>query len=84
MGDLSEDFKFLRFLNKQRRAENLANATFEGFTKHTDYHYSRLLYGTILDYWPTKNKWCWNDKIYHGDVHKFINKRLNKQGSKHD
>lgn len=48
------------------------------FTKHTIWHYSTVLDGDRLDYWPTKNKWRWRDKNYVGAPHQmegFLKKR---------
>lgn len=44
----------------------------EGWTKHTEYHWSTLLNGKRLDFWPSKDKWIYNEKIMFGDVDEFI------------
>lgn len=44
----------------------------EGFTKHSDYHYSRQLNGHQLDYWPTKRKFMYKNEVMVGNVHNFI------------
>lgn len=59
----------------ERRAQNLANANPEGWTKHTDYHWSRTLCGDRLDYWPSRNRFRWRGKTRTGDVEGFIRNR---------
>lgn len=75
MGDVGDDFRALRELRAYRRNVNLREARTEGFTKHTDYHYSRMLLGSRLDYWPSRNKFQWRGKVMVGDVHGFIKNR---------
>lgn len=77
MGDMAEDFAALRDHHKERRANNLAKADTSGFTQHTEYHFSTVLQGERLDYWPSGNKWRWKKKTYHGNVHGFIKNRKN-------
>lgn len=43
-----------------------------GWTKHTDYHWSRLLGGHRLDYWPSRKKWMFGGKVQRGNVQAFI------------
>ncbi len=75
MGDMAEDFKFLKQLNKDRKKRNLESASKEGWNLHTEWHWSRTLNGKRLDYWPSKNKFQYNGKIMCGDVDGFIRKR---------
>ena len=42
------------------------------WTKHTQYHWSRLVAGKRLDYWPSRKKWQYDGKVKRGDVVKFI------------
>lgn len=49
----------------------------EGWTKHTAYHWSTMLNGNRLDFWPTKDKWMYLGKIGVGDVDKFIKDKSN-------
>jgi len=76
MGDMGEVFNAMKQADKERRENNLDKADLSGFTKHTYYHYSMTLQEKRLDYWPSKNKWRWNNKTYHGNVQQFIKKRL--------
>ena len=36
------------------------------WVKHTPYHWTCLLCGEKLQYWPTKNKWWWRGQTYDG------------------
>ena len=45
------------------------------WTKHTDYHWSRTVAGSKLDYWPSRKKWQYLGKVKRGDVYSFINAR---------
>ena len=36
------------------------------WVKHTPYHWTCLLCGDKLQYWPTKNKWQWRGVVYDG------------------
>ncbi len=78
---MRETFDYMKELNRERKKRNLENATPDGWTLHTEYHWSRLLNGKRLDYWPSKNKFQYNGKVMSGDVNYFISARsqnLNK------
>jgi hypothetical protein len=75
MGDMADDFRFLRARNRERKAKNLAAANPEGWTQHTEYHWSRDLAGSRLDYWPSRNKFQYQGRVMTGDVNGFIRKR---------
>ncbi len=81
MGDMGDVFNAMREDDKVRRHNNLEKAEaidFDDFTKHTQWHWSRLLEDKRLDYWPTKNKWKY-DKMYFGtaqDLRNFVDKRI--------
>lgn len=52
--------------------------------KHTPYHWTCLLCGDTLQYWPTKNKWQWRYVVYTGDdggddVEAFIQRRIREE-----
>lgn len=40
--------------------------------KHTKHHWQTLIKGEVLDYWPSKRKWRFQDCTQVGDVDKFI------------
>lgn len=74
---MGEIFNAMREDNKRRREENLAKANPEGWTQHTEYHWSRTLNGKRLDYYPSKNKFVYEGKTMVGNVENFIKKRIN-------
>lgn len=75
MGDMAEVFNAMKQRNKRRRAKNLQKADSAGWEVHTEYHWSRLLNGKKLDYWPSRNKFMYNGKVMTGDVMGYIRKR---------
>jgi len=75
MSDTADDFKYLKELNKARKQNNLASASKEGWHLHTEYHWSRMLNGKRLDYWPSSNKFQYGGRVMCGDVNSFIKKR---------
>jgi hypothetical protein len=76
MGDMGEYFRDWDAAKKARKAERLADANSAGWTRHTDYHWSRMLQGRRLDYWPSTGRWRWGNGItMHGDIDGFIRNR---------
>jgi hypothetical protein len=72
-GDVALDGRAMRDLARARRARALAHASeLQGWTKHTDYHWSRSHNGKRLDYWPSKNKFQHGGRIMVGSVDDFI------------
>ena len=50
-----------------------ANAADDGgWTKHSEYHWSRMVAGHKLDYWPSRNKFQYRGKVRRGDVYAFM------------
>lgn len=37
-----------------------------GWTKHSEYHYSRHIGKHKLNYWPSRNKWQWGAAVFTG------------------
>lgn len=82
MGDMADDFRFLRQVDKERKERNLAAADPTGWTKHTEYHWSRTVAGKKLNYWPSRNKFRYdNGKVMCGDVVGFIRNQEKKHAS---
>ena len=77
MGDMAQVFKQMRIQDKERKAKNLSITNPFGWTKHTDFHWSRELRGNRLDYWPSRNKFMYEGKVMGWNVEDFI-KRRNK------
>lgn len=48
-----------------------------GWKKHTAFHWSRQLAGSRLDYWPSRKKFQYQNKVMRGDVQKFIAQKDN-------
>lgn len=42
------------------------------WAKHTQYHWSRYVNGTRVDYWPSKSKYQIEGRIFQGDVYAAI------------
>lgn len=64
-------FRAWRSHMKDVRQKNLnaAQELVKGFDwcKHTEYHFSTILANARLDYWPSRNKWRWNNKTFFGN-----------------
>lgn len=57
------------------RARFLAQAQADddgGWTKHTEFHWSRRVNGERLDYWPSRKKFQWRGKVQRGNVMKIV------------
>ena len=46
-----------------------------GWVKHTQFHWSRMIQGKKLDYWPSRNKFQYEGKVRRGDVYTFIKRK---------
>ena len=52
-----------------------ANAADDGgWHKHSAHHWSRMVAGDRLDYWPTRKKYQFRGKVRRGDVYAVIRK----------
>ena len=78
MGDVGEYWRDHKEVDDERKRRNLANADPEGWTQHTEFHWSRTLNGKRLDYWPSRNKFQYEGRIHCGDVLGFIRNREGK------
>lgn len=65
-------FKLNRKIDKQSRQQNLEEADPNGWKIHTFWHWSKILNGHKLDYWPSKKKYMYRGKVKTGDVLEFI------------
>ena len=45
-----------------------------GWHKHSQHHWSRMVAGDRLDYWPTRKKYQFRGKVRRGDVYAVIRK----------
>lgn len=79
--DVRLDGEAIKQARRDRGVRNLAAADPTGWTIHTEYHWSRTLNGKRLDYWPSRSRWQYNNRIMTGDVKRFIAKRDGHVGS---
>lgn len=42
------------------------------WTKHSEYHWSRMLAGKKLDFWPSRKKFQYDGQVRRGNVRQFI------------
>lgn len=78
MSDDTKDFyRAIDAMERHRKAKNLENAFDDGnWTKHNDYHWSRILQGKTLQYWPSTNKFQHGHaKVQFGGIEGYIRKR---------
>lgn len=66
MGDMGEMFNAQRGATKEHRAKKLAEANTEGWTKHTEWHYSRDFNGYRMDWWPSGGKAQFMGRMVYG------------------
>ena len=88
MGDMGEVFRAMKHRDRERRQANLEAANPEGWTQHTQWHWSRVLSnGEKVQYWPTKNKFHYKNKTHCGGVEGFIRNEerriANERSTKH-
>ncbi|MEG0922002.1 MAG: hypothetical protein RSD57_12405 [Comamonas sp.] len=74
--DALKDHAKSKFDADRQRFLAEANANNDGgWTVHTDFHWSRIVAGKRLDYWPSRKKWQYEGRVARGDVSKFIAKK---------
>lgn len=66
MGDMGELFNAQREATRQHRAEMLAKADTTGWTRHTQWHFSRTFAGERVDWWPSGGKARYKGKMVYG------------------
>ncbi len=52
MGDMAEVFNAMKQHKKEIRAARMESADSEGWSKHTDHHWYRIIDGEKMNYWP--------------------------------
>ena len=62
--------------DRKRFMEEAQAADDGGWTKHNEFHWSRMLAGKKLDYWPSRKKWQYGGKVKRGDVYAFMRRKL--------
>jgi len=81
MGDMGELFNDLKVHRKGQREAKLAlakAAQLPGWTMHTEYHWSRVINGIKLDWWPSRGKWAYGKNgnkpiIHNGNQEMLLN-----------
>jgi len=61
---------------QKHRAEMLTKADVTGWTKHTDYHFSRYFNGVRVNWWPSGGKLQIGNRMVYG--HRNVRAALNK------
>lgn len=74
MGDMGEVFNAMRKQTKDHRSKMLAKANTEGWTQHTEFHFSRLFLGKKMEWWPSGGKARYDGKMIYG--HKKVNAKI--------
>ena len=77
MGDMGELFNAQRAATKAHRAEMLAKADTTGWTKHTQWHFSRMFGRDRVDWWPSGGKAMYRKKMVYG--HRRVAELLRRQ-----
>lgn len=52
--------------DRKRFLDDATKADDGGWTKHTPYHWSRVVNGNRLDYWPSRKKYQYKGKVRRG------------------
>lgn len=76
MSDMADVFNSMKEANKEHRAKMLEKADTSGWTKHTDYHFSRMFASNRMDWWPSGGKAMFKNKMVYG--HSKVNALLAK------
>lgn len=79
-----KEYKKGKFNEDRDRFLKQANTDSDGgWTIHSTYHWSRMVAGQRLDYWPSRKKYMYKMKVMRGDVMKFIkNEEANDDSKK--
>lgn len=74
--DALKEHKKSKFDEDRARFMKQANEENDGgWSIHTDYHWSRMVAGRRLDYWPSRKKYQYEGRVMRGDVVAFIKKK---------
>jgi hypothetical protein len=75
MGDMGDVFRDMTAYKKEKRASRIANTDDKGWSKHTEYHWYRVINGKKINYWPS-NGLCMIGKKKHNINGKFMRNLL--------
>jgi hypothetical protein len=76
MGDMGDTFRAMDAATKAHRAEMLAKADTTGWTRHTEWHFSRYFGRDRMEWWPSGGKAKWRGKMVYG--HRRVNDLIAK------
>ena len=70
--DMGEFYRDRRAANQRHRNDTgekvRAKLDPEKWKKHTDWHYTRIVDGSVLSFWPSTSKFQYRDRIYPGGL----------------
>lgn len=76
MSEMGEDFRAMREETRKHRQKMLAQANTEGWTRHTEWHFSRVINGDRIEWWPSGGKAKIKGRMVYG--HRKVNSMLAK------
>ena len=76
MGDMGDIFNSMKAATKEHRAKMLEAADTTGWTRHTDYHFSRMFGDERMEWWPSGGKAKYKGRMVYG--HKKVNALVDK------
>ena len=79
--EIAEVFSELKQYRKDRKEQRLASADLAGWSMHTIYHYSRMVEGKKMDYWPSTGLVMYKGKR-HNIKSKFVREKLETFGER--
>jgi hypothetical protein len=68
MGDI---FNGMKATTQRHRADMLAKANTDGWTRHTEWHFSRTFGGKRMEWWPSGGKAKYGNRMVYG--HRNVN-----------
>lgn len=75
MSEIGDDFKAMQEHYRKIRHDRVKHGAPPGWTEHSQWHWSRMLNGKRLDYWPSTQKFRYAGRTHQGDVWGFIRNR---------
>lgn len=85
MSDRDPIYDALKEISREKfdadRARFMSQAEAEddgGWHKHSQHHWSRMLNGERLDYWPSRKKYQWRGKVRRGAVMDVVRKEASQ------
>lgn len=60
--------------DRQRFMQDAVASDDGGWTRHSEWHWSRTVANSRLDYWPSRKKFQYKGRVMRGNVQAFIRK----------